>query len=58
MSTALETQLADWLTKAEEKFAQDLEDVEREKADSEEEKKARRNKAEQLIVDHKEQEER
>ena len=58
MTTALESQLSDWLSKAEADFAENLDQLEREKAETEEEKKARRNRAEQLIADHKAEEDR
>ena len=58
MSTALESQLHDWLSKAEADFADNLDQLEKGKAESEEEKKLRRNQAEQLIADHKQEEER
>ena len=58
MSTALESQLVDWLSQAEADFAVNMDQLERGKAESEEERKMRRNQAEQLIADHRREEER
>ena len=58
MSTALESQLVDWLSRAEADFAENMDQLERAKAESEEERKLRRNQAEQLIAHHRKEEER